>query len=395
MRRLTALIPIMTLVLAGLVSFPGSAAAGSGPQWTISSSPNVGSYVNELAGVAAISASDAWAVGAWENRNPDGSPGKAHTLIEHWDGAAWSMVASPNFAHEDQGLSSIVAIASDDVWAAGGHRSGTGAQSHSEGLFEHWNGSAWSIVPGPQVPDGMQYGIAALARVPGTSTIWAVGSTVVPGGYEQTFATRWDGSAWNFVPSRIPPGGAGRFQAVAAVGDSNVMGAGVVGNDGQDNGKTLAEQWNGTKFKMVRPVSPWPGTNEIQGIGRVPGSDSMWAVGWGKNSHTQTVAEYWDGTSWTAVPTPQITTPSGSAYLFGVSAARADRVWAVGDTFDVGGQSPLIEKWDGTAWTIESIPSGGTGLRGVAHVPGTNQVWAVGSNERAIPQGTTLIEHYG
>ena len=48
-------------------------------------SPNPGgsSAFNELFGVAAVSASDAWAVGSYYNGT------KEKTLVERWNGKAW------------------------------------------------------------------------------------------------------------------------------------------------------------------------------------------------------------------------------------------------------------------------------------------------------------------
>ncbi len=59
--------------------------------WGVVASPNVGTNFNQLHGVAAVTASDVWAVGYQYNSNDIAS-----TLVEHWDGSGWSVVASPN-----------------------------------------------------------------------------------------------------------------------------------------------------------------------------------------------------------------------------------------------------------------------------------------------------------
>ena len=46
-------------------------------------SPNVGTDINLLLGVTAVSANDVWAVGAY---SPD------QTLIERWNGTEWTVV---------------------------------------------------------------------------------------------------------------------------------------------------------------------------------------------------------------------------------------------------------------------------------------------------------------
>jgi hypothetical protein len=60
--------------------------------WTVTPSQNPGglSLDNDLNGVAATSMTNAWAVGTYQIGSSD------LTLIEHWDGNAWTQVPSPN-----------------------------------------------------------------------------------------------------------------------------------------------------------------------------------------------------------------------------------------------------------------------------------------------------------
>ena len=71
-----------------------------------------------LEGVAALAADDAWAVG-WYGQ---GAPSR--TLIEHWDGTAWSIVSSPNkgpFPTGSQPLTPLLPTMSG-LWAHGSRR---------------------------------------------------------------------------------------------------------------------------------------------------------------------------------------------------------------------------------------------------------------------------------
>jgi hypothetical protein len=52
--------------------------------------PSPGSTGNVFDGVAMVSACDAWAVGFASGGGSD------QTLIEHWDGSAWSVVPAPS-----------------------------------------------------------------------------------------------------------------------------------------------------------------------------------------------------------------------------------------------------------------------------------------------------------
>src|SRR5258707_68301 len=74
--------------------------------------------------------------------------GHSKTLIEHWDGAHWSVVHSPNIGTSANGLSAVTAFSSSDIWAVGEDSNGkVGART----LIEHWNGKQWSVVQSPSV----------------------------------------------------------------------------------------------------------------------------------------------------------------------------------------------------------------------------------------------------
>lgn len=60
----------------------------SGTKWTVQPTPNpAGADFTFLHGVSCISGSNCWAAGEW------GSPTGPRTLIEHWNGSAWSIAA--------------------------------------------------------------------------------------------------------------------------------------------------------------------------------------------------------------------------------------------------------------------------------------------------------------
>ena len=112
------------------------------PDWVAVSSPNPGTGLNVLTGVAAVSTSDVWAVGYYQ------SSSLYQTVTLHWDGSAWNVVPSPNVGSDSNYLNSVVAISANDVWAVGSYGDGTAT---SETLVLHWDGSSWSVVPSPSV----------------------------------------------------------------------------------------------------------------------------------------------------------------------------------------------------------------------------------------------------
>src|SRR4051812_36693404 len=76
---------------AAAASPPPPAPEGCTPAWEVVSSPSVDGRNSGFGGLAVVSATDIWAVGTDSIGVDD-----RNTLIEHWDGVAWTIVPSPN-----------------------------------------------------------------------------------------------------------------------------------------------------------------------------------------------------------------------------------------------------------------------------------------------------------
>ncbi len=92
---------------------PQKAAPLTCGTWSVVKSPNVGSRINSLSGVAAVSASNIWAVGSYSKGS----------LIEHWNGTSWSVVKSPNVGSQFNYLSGVAAVSASNIWAVGDYKS--------------------------------------------------------------------------------------------------------------------------------------------------------------------------------------------------------------------------------------------------------------------------------
>ncbi len=137
----------------------------NGSEWNVVPSPNP-STTAFLYGVAAVSASDVWAVGQnYGSTLPS-------TLIEHWDGTKWSIVPSPNPAGRTAYLGAVSAVSANDIWAVG--FCGASNAPYLIPLIEHYNGISWSIVSSPYVPSSpfnQLNGVMAISA----NDVWAVG----------------------------------------------------------------------------------------------------------------------------------------------------------------------------------------------------------------------------
>lgn len=160
----------------------------NGTSWSRVPSPNVGS--SRLNGISAVSGSDAWAVGlTYSGRH-------AKTLIEHWNGSSWKRVPSPSPGAYPE-LASVSALSSTSVWAVGNTYTGIGASWHT--VIEHWNGSTWKLVasPTPPVPTDLHVyltGVTALS----SRNVLAVGDYDT-GHAWLTLGERWNGTAWHRI----------------------------------------------------------------------------------------------------------------------------------------------------------------------------------------------------
>jgi hypothetical protein len=119
--------------------------------------------------------------------------------------------------------------------------------------------------------------------------------------------------------------------------------------------------------------------------------NDIWAVGFSDQVPAppvvdSTLAEHFDGTSWSIVPTPS----SFNGLFQAVAGAASNDVWVVGVNLSSSSTGdPLIEHWNGTSWSVVASPTiDGGGLNALA-VVSSNDVWAAGTNN-----GNALIEHW-
>jgi hypothetical protein len=252
-----------------------------GERWTKVPSPNPDAHLNELYGVTAVSADDAWAVGSFGR-------GRSSTLVVHWDGDSWTRVAAPNPDH-DSYLLSVSAVSADDVWAAG--------DSFVKGaVVLHWEGESWRRV---KIPGARDFFLSALTT-DAQGEVWAVGSSdeYWPP-YERTLIEHWDGSGWERVPSPNPSHRYNWLHDVDVAGPDDVWAVGgYLVAQGIQIALTL--HWDGTSWTTV-PVSQPPERNDLDSVAAL-GADDAWAVGEhdpkGRGGSQRCLIEHWDGTSW-------------------------------------------------------------------------------------------------
>lgn len=385
----------------------------NGTSWAIVTSPNTSpTQDNVLAGVTCVSASDCWAVGYYY------SGSAFQTLLERWNGSSWSIVTSPNTSPlQANFLLKTTCTSSSDCWAVGY----TGAY---QTLIERWDGNSWAIVTSVNTSASQQNFLQGVTCT-SASDCWAVGYYYT-GFYRQTLIQHWDGTSWAIVSSPSSSPIENNFlKAVICTSASDCWAVGYY-LAGPANGiaQTLTEHYTApeptptpTPTPTATPTptpatpadwsivsSPNAGTenNFLDHVTCVSASD-CWAVGYELSpDHTyQTLIEHWDGSAWNVVDSPPRPTGTQDSYLFGVTCTSASDCWAVGQYSDGAAWQTLIERWNGSSWTIISSPNvlAQQGLlRGVA-CTSASDCWAVGySYSLVYPRdGTaaqTLIERW-
>jgi hypothetical protein len=388
-RRVVLTILVASIVSAVLSGMGGIDRAAASPQSPVS----VTSYriSGQLWSVAAVSASEAWAVGY------SGADAKRKTLILRWNGEKWSEVPGP--APVAGALEAVTATSATNAWAVGY----TGSAANPVTMAMHWNGKTWSRVQGVPRVKGKLY---AVADSPGG--LWAAGESV-------SFHTgtalvlHEAGGRWYVVPT--PASGASFLMGVAVTSRNAVWASGWGGTN-SDPADTLLLRWNGTNWiytaspldketdttyglaagpggavwavgdhfigarKLSSVAIRWNGEHwvkapvsvaeysSLQSVAFVPGG-IQWAVGswWPKNQQTVIIGRAlitrWTGTAWVQVATPSVNDPGNqfsSARLYGISGTSAASAWAVGAASNgLSGSGAIFKtvilRWNGKTWS--------------------------------------------
>jgi hypothetical protein len=278
-------------------------------------SPQQDGLNEELVAVDGTGPEDIWAVGSAGE-----IIGGTRTLVQHWDGAEWSIVPSPNlgFDADHTTLTDVAAIAPDDAWAVGTFQTADYPYTR-EPVVLHWDGTEWASVDTECEP-----GLDGLSAN-GATDLWAVGAD---------FACHYDGTTW--TPTRAAtdpvPSRNVNLLDVATIGEKDAWGVGYVsipcGENVCANGEI--QRWDGARWSRVAEVPDvW-----VTSVHVVSATDA-WAT-------TTTGLLHYDGTGWTEVEVP-------AGQLAGVTSAGAGTVWAVGSTSATGSPSSTVVLRGGAA----------------------------------------------
>jgi hypothetical protein len=333
-------------------------------------------------------------------------------LAESWNGTAWSTIAMSSA----QSVSTGVSCGSATFCISVGDSTDASVQVGEFGLAREWNGAEWKL-PGagtaaedPVRPAsfgdtqlngvscapasvwcyavGEQYssGKPPFALAERRAGEWATQSIPIPaegttsklsgvscsaplectavGSYEKTGVTgprpmiaRLSGSTWSLQTSPSLTEEA-ELLSVACPSASECVAVGYdqFSEAGVHHYGTLAERWNGTEWIKLTTPNPSGGRyNKLLGIS-CGATSSCEAVGYTQTESgtVTTLAESWNGTSWTLQTSPNQT--GSNNVLSAVSCTSAAACTAVGHYKNTGGtEEPLAASWNGTAWSLRTV----------------------------------------
>jgi hypothetical protein len=310
--------------------------------WSAKQLPNPPGATNAfLAGVACPSSSSCLAVGAYGKSNSE-----FFSLVEHWNGSAWSI--EPEAGARSPIASRLLGISCPSAatcFAVGEVLK----KSTTEGaLIEHFNGSAWTYVRVP-LPKNISSSSLTAISCSSPSACTAIGSYIAPPlGQSDPMLLRWNGINWALeaAPARLSHVTSITFLQVSC---ASVTACTAVGQSTTTKGASAyAAHWNG-QIWLDEPLPVLPGRtfSRLSGISCVSVADCT-AVGDSADAagHDVSLAERWDGRSWTVESTPGL--PDLQLLLSAVYCPTPGACTAVG--------RQTIAVYGSSGWHVQPAP---------------------------------------
>jgi hypothetical protein len=362
---------VLTVVPSALVSAGASGAAAT-TCGSLNRQNGALASADALSNVSYVSPSETWAVG-----NVGAAQRANQTLIERYNGSAWSVVPSPNQGTGNNALNGVSMIPGAG-WAVGYAQVG----SKYDPLALGWDGTQWSMASAGTFPsDALFTGVDTLAD----GSAWAVGFQRTAAGTRQTLIEQESGGTW--TPAASPNDGtATTDNSLTAIAGTQDTGLWAVGWRESSSGLQPLI----LRYDTTQPSPTWvsatgaggvpaPGTIDtvLTGVD-VLSADDVWAVGYYfDGTVNQPLALHWDGSTWSNSPIP------GAGMLRKVRALAPDNVWAAGTVYNGSLQvyQSLVEHFDGTSWTpvvSANAPAADTEIIGLATDPAGSSMTLVG-----------------
>jgi hypothetical protein len=369
--KLRWLAAIALAAAAAVASGAGTAQAAPAPGWRITA---VYPEDSQVAGIAAASANNAWAVEGCTRPCHTGHDG---TTLRHWNGKQWQVITALP-AHEvgadGVGLLEIAPGATSTPWGLYAYK------TYSQPAVARWTGKSWSAPTLLANHADIQTSVA-----PSSSSVWAFGFITTTG---KPYTVRYNGKTWSDAPSP------GIFvTSASAASPTNIWVIGIKEGAPKSAWPMVVSHWNGTKWTTsTLPSVPVAGKNKGEPLSIVASSaDDAWALGYRQGPDGSIVPNegmvlyHWNGAKWSPV-----TFPYAESQAFSISPDGQGGIW-LWDEVDPGHHDYLVHDSSSGHWSEVKMPrpagAFSAEIGSFEPIPGTTSVWASGFASVPIPIG--------
>jgi Phosphoesterase family len=290
----------------------------------------------------------------------------------------WTVQPAQTLGTSDNSGGSIAGSAPDDVWMVGDYLPDQADSNQDATLTfaEHWNGKKWTVVRTPNTGPNFNsfYGLTAK-----DGYAWAVGEHLNAAYEDRTLLEVWNGKKWSIADTPNPGSLRDMLYGASALSRSNVW---VVGNREGANGifETLAEHWNGHTWSVVRTQDPGSAGNLLYAVDAVS-ADNVWAVGQqnGATAPDLGLVEHWNGHKWSVVNLPA---PGSETVMLDGITTNGSQVWVAGEADSPAGGEPRIYEDNHGKWSVAKLPKlpdGSNWGNLYSMAVAQSSVWAVGT----------------
>jgi hypothetical protein len=318
---------------------------------------------SSLRGVTCFAPNSCFSVGFYA---PTTSYERFIGLIERWNGATWSIVPSPSPASDTE--LHAVACPTARFCVATGVTGLAGDSTSLKAFIEEWNGNSWRLVasPSPGIPSDLEAVSCATA-----DRCWAVGYTAgAAGGLPNALVEEWDGRHWKRADMPLPPGTfTAQINGVSCPAPTACIAVGSYGDtldDDDPDARTVAEAWNGSSWSMIKSPNPFTGNHDVMLAVTCSSPSSCISVGdfstTGNFYHADEAAlvALWTGSGWQEVANPAVRDGS-QGQLDSVVCPSDDRCFGVGFTSTGDDANPAVLVEGGTLQSWSILPLTGAG----------------------------------
>jgi hypothetical protein len=251
-------------------------------------------------------------------------------------------------------------------------------------LAERWNGSSWSIQTTVNPTAATEDELKSVSC--GSITLCvAVGRDLYR---KNSFVDLWNGTEWKFLQSTT-----GEIKHVSCASAVACVAVGA-SNSGTAQSWLIYAEGKSWVISESIPPNPAGGTEAVlQGVSCT--ATACTAVGsYQSGSGYKPLVERWNGSTWSLQTAPNPAEGSAVNAMLSVSCSSSTSCMAVGEA----ASKPVAEIWNGSEWSLTSPPNPagakGAKLTGVSCAEHSSSCMAVGSYYETAGNEKTLTERW-